>query len=77
MQELVNFSNMNKTEFEQIVEKIKDCKNLSNTSLVSLMDELTNEFELTKSSIINYTYYLDKVEELYNIILKEYQSRNK
>jgi hypothetical protein len=68
---------MNKTEFEQIVEKIKDCKNLSNTSLVSLMDELTNEFELTKSSIINYTYYLDKVEELYNIILKEYQSRNK
>jgi hypothetical protein len=68
---------MNKSEFDQIVEKIKDCKNLPNTSLVSLMDELTSEFELTKSSIINYTYYLDKVEELYNIILKEYQSRSK
>jgi hypothetical protein len=39
------------------------------------MDKLTTEFDLTKESIINSTLYLDKVEELYNNMLKEYQSR--
>ena len=39
------------------------------------MDKLTNDFEMTKTNILNLTLYLDKVEELYNNILKEYQSR--
>lgn len=62
---------------ESVIDKVKDCKNLPNNILVNVMDELSNEFELTKSSIINQTYYLDKIEELYNIILKEYQNRTK
>jgi hypothetical protein len=39
------------------------------------MDKLTTEFDLTKDTIIKSTLYLDKVEELYNNILNEYQSR--
>ena len=39
------------------------------------MERLTTEFDLTKESIINSTIYLDKVEELYNNVLKEYESR--
>ena len=33
------------------------------------------DFDLTKENIIGLTHYLDKVEELYNNTLKEYQSR--
>ena len=33
------------------------------------------EFDLTKDNIINSTLYLDKIEELYNNMLNEYQSR--
>lgn len=39
------------------------------------MDSLTQDFDDTKEKIINLTYYLDKVEELYNNILNEYQNR--
>ena len=39
------------------------------------MDILTTEFDLTKENIINLTMYLDKLEELYNNTLKEFQSR--
>jgi hypothetical protein len=39
------------------------------------MEKLTSEFDFTKENIINSTIYLDKVEELYNNILKEYESR--
>ena len=37
------------------------------------MDKLTNDFDLTKNSIIGLTVYLDGVEELYNKTLKEYE----
>jgi hypothetical protein len=39
------------------------------------MDKLTTDFDLTKNNIIGLTLYLDKVEELYNKSLEEYQSR--
>jgi hypothetical protein len=41
------------------------------------MDKLTEDFEMTKQNIINLTHYLDKVEELYENILKEFQLRAK
>jgi ABC-type multidrug transport system ATPase subunit len=40
------------------------------------MDELTNEFESVKNNIIISTHYLDKIEELYDKSLDEYQNRN-
>ena len=67
---------MDKENFENIVKEMEDLKNLPNNKLVSIMDELSSDFELTKNNIIGLTVYLDKVEELYNKTLKEYQSRN-
>jgi endonuclease III-like uncharacterized protein len=66
---------MTKEELEQIIDSQKDLKNLPNSTLVSQMDILTQDFDETKEKIISMTYYLDKVEELYNNILLEYQNR--
>jgi phage terminase Nu1 subunit (DNA packaging protein) len=66
---------MTKQELEQIIDSQKDLKNLPNSTLISQMDLLTQDFDDTKEKIISMTYYLDKVEELYNNILSEYQNR--
>jgi predicted ATP-grasp superfamily ATP-dependent carboligase len=66
---------MNKEEFENIVKELGDLKNLPNSKLIEIMDKLTNDFDLTKNTIIGLTVYLDSVEELYNKTLKEYQNR--
>ena len=68
---------MKKEEFENIVNEQVDLKNQPNSKLIESMDKLTQDFELTKNNIINLTLYLDKVEELYNNVPKEYQSRVK
>ncbi len=67
---------MLKEEFENIIKEQSNLKNLPNTTLVNFMDLLTNDFEVTKDNIIKQTIYLDKLEELYNNILKTYQERN-
>ena len=67
--------NMNKEEFENIIKDLGDIKNLPNNKLIEIMDKLTTDFETTKNNIINLTIYLDKVEELYNKALDEFQSR--
>ena len=72
---LLKKDNMNKEEFENIIKELGDSKNLPNSKLIEIMDKLTNDFDLTKNSIIGLTVYLDSVEELYNRTLKEYQSR--
>lgn len=66
---------MTNEELQQIIELQKDLKNIPNSVLISQMDLLTQDFDDTKEKIINMTYYLDKVEELYNNILSEYQNR--
>ena len=68
---------MIKEEFEQIVELCKDAKNRSNSELTHAMNNLTKMHFDTKKTIIDLTYYLDSVEEMYNKILEEYNSRNK
>lgn len=67
---------MNESQFNQIVEEQKLLKDLPNTNLVKSMELLTEEHERMKQVIINNTIYLDKIEELYNNILKVYQQRN-
>lgn len=71
----VKNDNMKKEEFDEILKDLGDIKNISNSKLIDDMDKLTTDFELTKNNIINLTVYLDNVEELYNKILEEYQSR--
>jgi flagellar motor switch protein FliG len=73
---MVKPHNMTKEEFEKIVNELEDLKNLPNSKLIEIMDNLTTEFEFTKNTIIGLTLYLDKVEEFYNKSLDEYQSRN-
>jgi len=66
---------MTKEEFENIAKELVDLKNLPNTKLIEIMDKLSSDFDLTKNNIIGLTLYLDKVEELYNKSLEEYQAR--
>ena len=73
---MVNIYNMNKEEFSKIIEEQKDLKNLPNNNLIMMMDILSLEFEEVKKNIISMTYHLDKIEELYNNSLKEYQNRS-
>jgi hypothetical protein len=68
---------MKKEELENIIKEQVNLKNLPNNSLVSFLESLTDEFETTKTNLINLTIYLDKIEELYNNVLKEYDNRAK
>jgi hypothetical protein len=60
---------------EKFNEIIADIKNQSNDNLEKVMDFLNDDFQETKEMIINLTYHLDNIEELYNKILKEHESR--
>jgi type III secretory pathway component EscV len=63
-------------ETEKIKEIIQDYKNKPNKDLTLVMDYINEEFNKTKKSIIDSTYYLDTLEKTYNQLLKEYQKRN-
>jgi len=67
---------MKDEKFEEIINGISNLKDLPNTKLVEYLDLLSSDFESTKESIIKGTLYLDKVEEMYNRVLKIYQERN-
>ena len=60
----------------KIKEIIDDFKNKSNKDLVSVLDFTSKEFEVTKEKVITLTRYLDKLENTYNTVLKELNSRN-
>lgn len=60
---------------ENIKNNIREVDNLPNLELIEMMDFLSLEFDETKQSIIDMTYYIDEVEMLYNKVLNEYQKR--
>jgi|LauGreDrversion4_2_1035121.scaffolds.fasta_scaffold566080_2 predicted DNA-binding ArsR family transcriptional regulator len=60
---------------EQLQSIIKDVDASSNKDLSEAMDFLTNDFNETKSMIIDLTNHLDNIEGLYNKILAEYENR--
>lgn len=66
----------NKEKAHKVVEIIKDYKTLPNKDLVFAMDFIQEDFNKTKETLIKLTHHLDKVENTYNLILKEYESRN-
>jgi phage terminase Nu1 subunit (DNA packaging protein) len=66
----------NKLDSNKIVEIIKEHKTKSNKDLTLAMDFIQKDFDLTKENIIKLTNHLDKLENSYNVLLKEYQSRN-
>jgi len=60
---------------DQLQSIIKDVDASSNKDLSEAMDFLTNDFNETKSMIIDLTNHLDNIEGLYNKILAEYENR--
>ena len=62
-------------EAKKALEIIKDFKNRPNKDLVFVMDFITEDFELTKKSLIKLTEHIDKLEHSYNLILKEFNNR--
>jgi hypothetical protein len=66
---------MTQEQLIKIIEEQKDLKNLPNSNLIQMMDLLSLEFEDVKKNLISMTFHLDKVEELYNNSLKEFQNR--
>jgi hypothetical protein len=73
---LEKLRNMTQEEFKVIQENAVNVDKIPNSKLEESMDKLSKEFEEIKNSIIGMSFYLDKIEELYNRILKEYQNRN-
>jgi len=67
---------MKNEKFEEIINGITNLNDLPNNKLVEYLDLLSSDFEMTKESIIKSTLYLDKIEEIYNRVLKVYQERN-
>lgn len=68
---------MKKEEFDFISENENKVGDFTNSDLIKYMDLLSEDFEFTKNEIIKMTYYLDRVEELYNKCLDVYNTRVK
>lgn len=62
-------------DIKKIIEIVSDVENKPNKDLTSAEVILFEEFEKTKSLIIELTEHLEKVEESYLIITKEIQRR--
>lgn len=67
---------MEDQEFQHISQQQSNLKNLPNGKLIEYLDKLSFEFERLKFDIISSTKKLDLIEDVYNKILKEYESRN-
>jgi len=65
-----------KDDIKQIISEITNCKNLPNKKLVEQLETLSAEFDSIKVTMINLSYELDKIEEAYNKLNKEYSDRN-
>lgn len=66
-----------KEESEKVIKIIKEHSQSPNKDLIFAMDFIREDFEKTKDSLVKLTHHLDKLESSYNILLKEYQKRNK
>jgi hypothetical protein len=62
-------------DYEKTVEILKDYKSKTNKELMFAMDKLNQDFEFTKKQLIDLSFHLDKLEESYNLLLKEYNTR--
>lgn len=60
----------------EILQIIKEHKDRSNKDLTLAMDFIQEDFNVTKESLLKLTQHLDKLENTYNLLLKEYNDRN-
>ena len=67
---------MTKEELTKItMEVIEDPKSSSNSDLIMAMDVIQKDFESVKDTLIKMTHHLDSLENTYNKVLKEYNTR--
>jgi hypothetical protein len=64
-------------EHKNILEILSNYKNRSNKDLINAMDFLNEDFEKTKDLLLKLSTHLDKTEESYYKLLKEYNNRKK
>jgi len=64
-----------KIKSQEILEIIKNHKDSSNKDLQLAMDFIQEDFKITKDSILKLTHHLDKLENTYNLLYKEYSER--
>jgi hypothetical protein len=69
--------NEKRIKANEILQIIKEHKERSNKDLKLAMDFIQEDFNITKESLIKLTHHLDKLENTYNILHKEYTDRNK
>jgi hypothetical protein len=69
--------NEKKIKSNEILEIIKEYKERSNKDLQLAMDFIQEDFNITKESLLKLTHHLDKLENTYNLLYKEFTERNK
>lgn len=69
--------NEKRIKSNEILQIIKEHKDRSNKDLKLAMDFIQEDFNMTKESLIKLTHHLDKLENTYNILHKEYTNRSK
>lgn len=65
-----------KIQSVEVVKIIHEHKDRSNKDLKLAMDFIKEDFDITKENVIKLTHHLDKLEQTYNVLLKEYERRN-
>ena len=60
----------------EILQIIKEYKDRSNKDLQLAMDFIQEDFNFTKENLVKLTHHLDKLENTYNLLHKEYIERN-
>jgi hypothetical protein len=74
---LVKKCNMDKVKItsEEILEIINERKEKSNKDLEIAMKFVKEDFDQTKEALLKMSLHLDKLENTYNVLLKEYKGR--
>jgi hypothetical protein len=67
--------NEKRIKASEILLIIKDHKEKSNKDLKLAMDFIQEDFTVTKENLIKLTNHLDKLENTYNLLHKEFTSR--
>ena len=67
--------NEKRIKSNEILQIIKEHKDRSNKDLKLAMDFIQEDFNMTKESLIKLTHHLDKLENTYNLLHKEFTSR--
>lgn len=67
--------NEKKIKSNEILEIIKEYKERPNKDLQLAMDFIQEDFKMTKDSLIRLTHHLDKLENTYNLLYKEFTDR--